>query len=261
VTRPAFDPAAPTERERYLERRLAAAVHRIGDPGVVARVARPLSSGSAAELFTLLCDEDPRVSTAAHECAMLRYGWLAAVAAEAFGFDAHTRDDLVQRTFLDLPRVVRRAARQGTPVTRPEGWLRHRAYLIARQMLREEHGSPMVDATTGEAGRDASGRVLRTRGMRVSMETLDTHAAPDAEPLDTEAAELVHEALGTLAQENPLWARVLRMHYLEGHPLDEVARRLGRAHGTVRNDAQRARLRLRAIIRERRPPNEQHRHE
>jgi RNA polymerase sigma factor (sigma-70 family) len=260
VTRPAFDPAAASDRVRHLERRLAAAVHRIGDPATIARVAGPLTAGGAAELFLLLCDEDPRVSAAAHECAMLHYGWLAAVAAEAFGFDAHTRDDLVQRTFLDLPRVVRRAAQQGAPVTHPEGWLRRRAYLIARQMLREEHGRPVVDAATRAPSYDGAGRVARTRGTRVPIEALDadpdgpTVPADAAEALmDREAAELVHDALRALAVERPWWARLLRLHYFDGHPLDEIARQVGRSHGTVRNDARSARLRLRAIIRARDP--------
>jgi DNA-directed RNA polymerase specialized sigma24 family protein len=43
------------------------------------------------------------------------------------------------------------------------------------------------------------------------------------------------------------------MHYVSGLRLDEIATQLGRAHGTVRNDAQKARTRLAAIIRERFP--------
>ena len=187
---------------------------------------------------------------------MLRYGYLAAVAAESFGFDPLARDDLVQRTFLDLPRIVRRSTRDGTPITHPEGWLRRRAYLIARQMLREEYGTPMLDAETGRSMLDEHGRVMRTRGTRVPLDALDARIAftdSDDESFRVESAELVHEALLVLAEELPLWAQVLRLHYLEGYSLDEIARRIGRSHGTVRNDAQRARSRLRAIIRERHP--------
>jgi RNA polymerase sigma factor (sigma-70 family) len=246
VTPSAFDPADAAERRHHLERRLTAAVLRIGDAVLAARVGDALRAGVATAVFDLLLDDDARVSAAAHECAMLRYAWIVAVAAETFGFDAAERDDLVQRTFLDLPRVVRRARADGLRVTHPEGWLRRRAHLIACQMLREERGTP---------ARDRQGQLVRTRGTRVPVEALDdprlTDVARDA--LDTTDAEAVADALALLAAERPLWAQVLRLHYFEGYGLDEIARRVGRTHGTVRNDAQRARARLLAILRERHP--------
>jgi DNA-directed RNA polymerase specialized sigma24 family protein len=60
-------------------------------------------------------------------------------------------------------------------------------------------------------------------------------------------------ALEDLEREQPLGAEILREQMEEGRRLDEIATNLGRAHGTVRNDALRARRRLRAIIRERYP--------
>ena len=250
MTEPAFDPARAAERERLLERRVAAAVQRISDREVVARVGHRLAAGSAQELFALLCDDDARVMAAAHECAMLRYGYLAAITAEALRFDEHARDDLVQRTFLDLPRAVRRTTHDGIPITNPEGWLRRRAYLIAHQMLREEHGTALRASATGALQRDERGRMMRTRGVRVPVEmidesasVLDRHDSPELE-----RAELVYAVLVQLAEERPLWAQVIRLHYLEGLALDEIARRLGRTHGTIRNDIHRARVRLRALI-------------
>jgi len=247
VTPSGFDPADAAERRHHLERRLTAAVLRIGDAELVTRVGDMLTAGAAAAVFDLLLDDDARVSVAAHECAMLRYAWIAAVVAEAFGFDAAERDDLVQRTFLGLPRVVRRARADGLRVTHPEGWLRRRAHLIACQMLREEHGTLV---------RDARGQLVRTRGTRVPVEALDALDDPrltDGDALDTADAEAVADALGVLAAERPLWAQVLRLHYFEGYGFDEIARRVGRTHGTVRNDAQRARARLLAILHERHP--------
>ncbi|HKP15305.1 MAG TPA: sigma factor-like helix-turn-helix DNA-binding protein, partial [Gemmatimonadaceae bacterium] len=159
-------------------------------------------------------------------------------------------------------RIVRRSTRDGTPITHPEGWLRRRAYLIGRQMLREEYGTPVVDTGTGRTKLDERGRMVRTRGTRVPLDVLDAdnHAGIDHDPFSAESAELVQEALVVLAQELPLWAQVLRLHYLDGYSLDEIARRIGRSHGTVRNDAQRARTRLRAIIRERYPESPHVRH-
>lgn len=225
-------------------------MQRIGDRQAVARVGHRLTAGSAHDLFALLCDDDSRVIAAAHECAMLRYGYLAAITAEALRFDEHARDDLVQRTFLDLPRAVRRAANDGIPITNPEGWLRRRAYLIAHQMLREEHGTPLRASATGALQRDERGRTMRTRGVRVPVEMIDAHESVDDrdDSPELERAELVYAVLLQLAEERPLWAQVIRLHYLDGLPLDEIGRRLGRTHGTIRNDIHRARVRLRALI-------------
>jgi RNA polymerase sigma factor (sigma-70 family) len=244
VTPSAFDPADAAERRHHLERRLAAAVLRLGDPGLVARVGTALTTGAAVAVFDLLLDDDERVTSAAHECAMLRFSWIVAIVAESFSLDGIERDDLVQRTFLDLPRVVRRAQADGLHVTHPEGWLRRRAYLVACQMLREERGSVV---------RDGDGRLVRTRGTRVALSLLDNGPSTHDDLLDTSDAEAVADALNVLAAERPVWAQVLRLHYFEGYRLDEVARRLKRTHGTVRNDAQRARARLLAILHERHP--------
>ncbi|MFL5620843.1 MAG: RNA polymerase sigma factor [Gemmatimonadaceae bacterium] len=229
---------------------MTAAVQRIGDREVISKVGHRLAAGTAQDLFALLCDDDSRVIAAAHECAMLRYGNLAAITAEALRFDEHARDDLVQRTFLDLPRAVRRTTNDGIPISNPEGWLRRRAYLIAHQMLREEHGTPLRASATGALQRDERGRMMRTRGIRVPVEMIDASAS-DLDRSDSpelERAELVYAVLVQLAEERPLWAQVIRLHYLEGLPLHEIAGRLGRTHGTIRNDIHRARVRLRALI-------------
>jgi DNA-directed RNA polymerase specialized sigma24 family protein len=95
--------------------------------------------------------------------------------------------------------------------------------------------------------------VARTRGARVGVSLLDNAPAQDDDRLDTGDAEAVADALAVLTAERPIWAQVLRLHYFEGYRLDEVAHRLKRTHGTVRNDAQRARARLLAILHERHP--------
>jgi RNA polymerase sigma factor (sigma-70 family) len=258
VSHAGFDPAALGERKRHLEQRLAAALRRIDDARVIARVAQPLTAGDAADLFGLFAHQDSRVITAAHECAMLRFAYIVALVAESYGFDAYGRDDLVQRTFLNLPRVVARSLSSGIAIPNPEGWLRRRAQLIAKQMLREELGTAVRNRSTGESERDDAGRLVRTRGTRVSIEQVDDVASGDAAgalngaagPAD---AGLLDAALRILGDEHPLWAEVLRLHYFEGYRLDEVAEQVGRSHGTVRNDALKARARLEAIIRERYP--------
>jgi len=238
VSQAGFDPAV-IEREQHLARRLAAAVQRIGNPDVIERVQQTLTSGSATELFGRLTDADASVVSAAHECVMLRFAYVVAVAARTFGFDADQRDDLVQRTFLGLPAVVARSAARGVAISNPDGWLRQRAYLIARQMRREE-------------------RSIRARDIRAEPDvTAALPTSPEDALLGTVDAsrtrERIDEALRLLAAEQPVWTELLRLHYREGLQLDEVAARLGRSHGTVRNDAQKARARLAAIIRERFP--------
>ncbi|HTG54512.1 MAG TPA: hypothetical protein VL980_06655 [Gemmatimonadaceae bacterium] len=255
-----FDPSAADQRDAELARRLASAVQRMGAVVDSAIVAARLMHGSPAELFALLRSEHPRVARAAHECAMLRHAYIVAVVAQAYRFDAYERDDLVQRVFVDLPAIVRRAYAAGRDIPDPEGWLRRRAHLMAREFLRQESGRVVLDAATGEARRNDQGRVLRTRGERVDVETieeLNLHESLESKlhrALEVESIrKRLHLALADLERELPLGAEILRQQLEEGRRLDQIAATLGRAHGTIRNDALRARRRLRAIIRERYP--------
>lgn len=251
MTQHAFDPSAARQRQEQLERRLASAVQRIADAKVIERVREPLTTGTAVELFDLLANDDRRIAAAAHECAMLRFAFIVAVVAQSMAFDADRRDDLVQRTFLNLPQVVRRSIVNGVGIPNPEGWLAYRAHLMARQMFREERGSLRREDSR-------AGRLTFTRGRRVSLDHIDQHMAlePDAlsgaADIATTRAEL-EAALDTLGRERRVWADVLRLHYMEGLRLDEIATRLGRSHGTVRNDALEARKRLLAIVRANHP--------
>lgn len=253
VTQHAFDPTAFAQRQDVLERRLSAAIERIGDSLVIGRVRDQLTRGTAVELFALLADDDRRVARAAHECAMLRFAFVVAIVAQSMAFDADRRDDLVQRTFLDLPHIVRRSIVNGVGIPNPEGWLAYRAHLMARQMFREERGTMRRESS---AARPA--RTMRTHGQRVDVESIDAELHDDADSIvaaldDAAMQDELRAALRTLGTEHALWAEVLRLHYLEGLRLDEIAVRLGRSHGTVRNDAQRARARLANIIRQQYP--------
>jgi RNA polymerase sigma factor (sigma-70 family) len=255
VTQHAFDPTAFTQRQTLLERRLSAALARIGDPRLIERVREPLTRGTALELFALLADDDRRVASAAHECAMLRFAFVVAIVAQSMAFDADRRDDLVQRTFLNLPQIVRRSTVNGVGIPNPEGWLAYRAHLMARQMFREERGSPRREP--GPVAQPWA-RAARTHGQRVGVESIDAELHDDADAIitaldDSAMRDELSAALRTLGSEHSLWAEVLRLHYMEGLRLDEIAARLGRSHGTVRNDALRARARLASIIRQRHP--------
>jgi len=256
VTQHAFDPSAFAQRQDLLERRLSAAVERIGDSRLIDRCRAPLTRGTAVELFALLADDDRRVARAAHECAMLRFAFIVAIVAQSMAFDADRRDDLVQRTFLNLPHIVRRSIVNGVGIPNPEGWLAYRAHLMARQMFREERGSPRREPSGGVPLRST-----RTHGRRVDVESIDAELHEVRDDADTIVNALddsamqgeLRAALRTLGTEHALWAEVLRLHYLEGLRLDEIAVRLGRSHGTVRNDALRARARLANIIRQQYP--------
>lgn len=247
----AFDPSAARQRQEQLERRLSAALHRIADAKLIERVRHPLTTGTAVELFELLAHDDRRVAAAAHECAMLRFAFVVAIVAQSMAFDADRRDDLVQRTFLNLPQIVRRSVVNGVGIPNPEGWLAYRAHLMARQMFREERGSARRDP-------GGTGRLVFTRGRRVGLDHIDQHMAlePDALSGAADSAAMraeLESALDALGRERRVWADVLRLHYLDGLRLDEIAAKLGRSHGTVRNDALEARKRLLAIVRQHHP--------
>ncbi|MEP6622342.1 MAG: sigma-70 family RNA polymerase sigma factor [bacterium] len=249
-----------TQRDRQLARRLADAVQRMGRASADEGIVHALTAGTAVELFAQFQSDSQAIVTAAHECAMLRYAYIVAIVAQSFRFDGYERDDLVQRVFLELPAVVQRAREDGRDIPNPEGWLHRRAHLMARQLLREEFGAPVHDIETGTTRRDADGRVIRTRGQRVGVEELER--APDLEAADDDLfralesrahREQLHLAIADLEREQPLGAKILRLQLDDGCRLDEIASRLGRAHGTVRNDALKARRRLGDIIRERYP--------
>jgi len=257
VTQHAFDPTAFAQRQDQLERRLSAALERIGDRRLIELVRGALTRGTAAELFALLADDDRRIARAAHECAMLRFAFIVAIVAQSMAFDPDRRDDLVQRTFLNLPQIVRRSMINGVGIPNPEGWLAYRAHLMARQMFREERGTARRDSVGGVSAGRAT-RTSRTHGRRVDIESIDAELHADADTIisaldDSSMREELGAALHTLGAEHALWAEVLRLHYMEGLRLDEIAVRLGRSHGTVRNDALRARARLANIIRQQYP--------
>jgi RNA polymerase sigma factor (sigma-70 family) len=257
VTQHAFDPSAFAQRQQHLEQRLAAAIERIGDASIIERVRQPLTQGTAVEVFALLADDEARVSVAAHECAMLRFAFIVAIVAQSMSFDADRRDDLVQRVFLDLPQIVRRATMNGVGIPNPEGWLAYRAHLISRQMFREERGA--MRRLAGTLGV----RPAFTRGRRVGLDAVDDAIYLDSEALisaldDATARSELTKALQSLSVEHAVWADVLRLHYLEGYQLDEIALRLDRSYGTVRNDAQKGRACLAAIIRANHPALVEH---
>jgi len=192
---------------------------------------------------------------------MLRFAFIVAIVAQSMAFDADRRDDLVQRTFLNLPHIVRRSIVNGVGIPNPEGWLAYRAHLMARQMFREERGT-MRRESSGAVARTM--RSTRTHGRRVGVESIDAVVYDDADAIvtaldDSTMCDELRAALRILGTEHALWAEVLRLHYLEGLRLDEIAVRLGRSHGTVRNDALRARARLANIIRQQHPSLDRHR--
>jgi RNA polymerase sigma factor (sigma-70 family) len=252
---PEVDSGVHRSRAEELRVRVEVAIQRVDDPEIRARIGPDLRGADPRALFALLLHRDRRVSTAAHECCVLRYAFIASAVARHLGMDPSTRDDLVQRTFVDLPQVVLRAASRGQVIDEPQGWLARRAHLVARQMRREELGERRRDRDSRRAGRVASEPAALTKGVRVPLDAL-TGEGPDGPSVkpafgttEHEIQEALLRAIELLAEEQPLWADILRWHYLEGFRLEEIARRLGRSHGTIRNDAMRARGRLAELLR------------
>ena len=247
-------PVVDRSRDEELRLRVEVAIQRLDDPEIRARVGPDLRGGDPRRLFALLLHRDPRVSTAAHECCVLRYAFIASTVARSLGMDASARDDLVQRTFVDLPQVVLRAASRGAIIPDPRGWLAHRAHLVARQIRREELGHRRRTHRERGGREGACGQSAPlSKGVQVSLDVLAEPGGPSVTPAfgttEHEIQEALLRGIELLADEQPLWANILRWHYLEGFRLEEIAKHVGRSHGTVRNDMMRARGRLAELLR------------
>ncbi|HEY3244916.1 MAG TPA: RNA polymerase sigma factor [Phycisphaerae bacterium] len=72
-----------------------------------------------------------------------------------------------------------------------------------------------------------------------------SHSTPSAQVRDLEACDLVHAALDRLPDD---YARAVRLYDLEGRPIAEVAKSLGRSAGAVHMLRLRAHDRLRELL-------------
>jgi RNA polymerase sigma factor (TIGR02999 family) len=133
--------------------------------------------------------------------------------------------DLVHETFLRLSRAGG---------VREEDAAAFLAY--AGQVMR----SVIVDA--------ARARLAQRRGSGARKEEFDEESV---EPLDTAPAQAivdVHDALLTLRVSEPRLTQVIELQYFAGMTELEIAAALGLSDRTVRRDAERARLLLRALL-------------
>ncbi|RMG45308.1 MAG: sigma-70 family RNA polymerase sigma factor [Acidobacteria bacterium] len=146
---------------------------------------------------------------------------LTAVALRSTG-DLADADDLVQETFL---RAFDRLDRLEDP-DRFGPWL----FRILRNLLADRGR---------RAGREVSGE-------EAAAEMPDTAPGAEAELLAREAARAVREAIDAIPPGRQ--REVFEMRYLEGLPVQEIARRLGVHTGTIKVHLHRTVRRLRKVV-------------
>ena len=79
-----------------------------------------------------------------------------------------------------------------------------------------------------------------------AMHALESRSSDSAEPVDQILAELdLQKLLGALSEDQQ---RTLRLHFIEGYTLEEIAKMLGQTKGNVRHHSFRGLERLRKLI-------------
>lgn len=91
-------------------------------------------------------------------------------------------------------------------------------------------------------------RLAQRRGGGVAFEPLDDDLPEPVPDTPAETILQVHEALLALEQSEPRLAQVIALQYFAGMTEPEAATCLGVSERTIRRDAERARLMLRALL-------------
>lgn len=94
----------------------------------------------------------------------------------------------------------------------------------------------------------ARSRLALRRGEGVKAESLDDELAESVTDAPAKAIVDLHDALLSLQQVEPRLAQVIALQYFGGMTEVEVALAVGLSERTVRRDAERARLMLKALL-------------
>lgn len=118
--------------------------------------------------------------------------------------------------------------------------------------VREEH-APAFLTYAGQVMRSvivdaARARLAQRRGSGVRNVEFDEESVETVETAPAQAIVDVHDALLTLREREPRLAQVIELQYFAGMTELEIAAALGLSDRTVRRDAERARLLLRALL-------------
>ena len=142
--------------------------------------------------------------------------------------DASEADDLVQDVFLLVHRLCRTF---DCSKASAQFWILQMAYRRAvsrRRYLNSRHFYTQVELD------------------EQSSEALEICRGHCNDPVDSILAELdLQKILGTLSEDQQ---KTLRMHFIEGYTLDEIAKMLGQTKGNIRHHSFRGLERLRKMI-------------
>ena len=181
--------------------------------------------------------------------------WPSATSLCSERFMSETSDQKFISNYPALRRMARHRLRQHETVT-----LLGTTALVHESFLRMSQAADLKNSDT-PAFLAYAGRVMRSVIVDAARSrlTLRRGEGNKAEALDDEIAELIsdapakvivdlHEALLTLEQAEPRLAQVISLLYFGGMTDAEVATTLGLSDRTVRRDAERARVMLKALL-------------
>ncbi len=161
-------------------------------------------------------------------------------------------ESLTTRVYRELRRIAARVMATERSQTLQPTAVVHEAWLRLAGAERTEPGSGAFVATAARAIRrvlvdHARRRQRECRGggrwQRVPLDRVEPAAVPD-----TTTLVALDEALGTLAAEDPLKARIVELRFFAGLDLDETADALGVSRSTVSREWRFARAWLRNAI-------------
>ena len=136
----------------------------------------------------------------------------------------HDAEDVLQETFLEVVRSIRRFRGDGSLA----GWIRKVAASKALMKLRRRRGSPLEHPLPDELGEDALGVGTRAPAASSAAERIDLEAALDRL---SDAARAV------------IW-----LHDVEGYSHDEIAAMAGKTASFSKSQLARAHARLRELL-------------
>ena len=172
---------------------------------------------------------------------------------DASGGDARALDQLYEMVYGELRAIaIRKMASERPGHTLQATALVNEAYLRlgGAERFRFENRAHFF-ASAAEAMRrilvESARRRQRMKRVR-SEERVDLHESRIAAPVEDEKILLVHEALDTLAAEDPVKAEVVKMRYFIGLKHREIADALGLSEPTIRRHWAVAKVRLYDLI-------------
>ena len=160
--------------------------------------------------------------------------------------------DVVQQTFLEAHRDF--AQFRGSAEPELLGWLQRILEHNLARVIRDHAGLHKRDVRREQSLEQTEGE-----GVNLAQELAAGHSTPSQRAMRAEEAERLEKALAALPEDQ---RAAVRLRHLEGRPLADIARQLGRtpaaAAGLIKRGMQSLRKRLRQTSEERHP-DEHHR--